>query len=391
MDDIVASDPQRMPAGRSQTLIGLGIVTLLLAIVLLLRQFAWIVTPLAGSSLLLVLLYPVYSALERSKVPKIPAAIIFVVTVFLVLLAILALITYALSQFTTMILGFTEEFQLMLVGLEEWLNTVGVIIPQAHELIDMVDIPAVTLWTLGHVPSILSIASTVIVVSTIILFQAIESTQASQRVRVLNEQYPQLYTALRICARRTRQFFGVTTIFAVIVGILNTILLYILGIPSAPLWGLLAVVANYVPFLGFWVALVPPALLALAIHGPLEFLIVVVGYLVLNFLITSLLPTKFVSDTVGLSMVLEVVSIIFWAWVLGPMGAILAIPLTIFVKAVLIDTNPNAAWLRDILSSRKSLAAQVPEMPSDLLIPTDSGVGDVRVIEVVPHNGNDLG
>ncbi len=161
-----------------------------------------------------------------------------------------------------------------------------------------------------------------------------------------------------------RRFMAVTTLFALIVGVLDTLFLLALGIPFAILWGVLAAVCNYIPYLGFWIGMTPPALLALVLNGWQSMIVVIVVYIVLNFVITSLIPTKFIADAVGSSMTMEVIAIVFWAWVLGPIGAILAVPLTIFIKAVLIDSDPQARWLAELVGSAKSLQDFSPPTPA---------------------------
>ena len=340
----------------SQTIKILAIIALLIIATFGIRELSWLIAPIAGTALIVTLMYPLFPFLLGKNVPRLVAVGLFVVATYLSLVLLLALVGFSITRFASVITDFTEEFQMVVYRVEEWLLTIGVTAPEFHELLDWVDIPAVAGWVLGQIPSVLAIGAMAVLVGTALMFQGVEATQLGRRTQLLRAQQPRMYAALELCAKRTRSFFGMTTLFAVIVGILDTVLLMIMGIPLAPLWGLLAAACNYVPFLGFWVGLIPPALLALAIHGPGGLVIVVIAYLVLNFLITSLLPTKFVSDAVGLSMVVEVISIVFWAWVLGPVGAILAIPLTILAKAILVDSNPNAKWIGDLLSSRKSLA-----------------------------------
>ena len=129
---------------------------------------------------------------------------------------------------------------------------------------------------------------------------------------------PRTGRALLDFATKTRRFLAVTTVFAVIVGVADTLLLLWLDVPLAPLWGLLAAVCNYIPYVGFIIGLIPPALLSLFQGDWQQMLLVIVAYIILNSVLTSLIPPYFVGDAVGLSMVLTLVSVIFWAWVLGP-------------------------------------------------------------------------
>ena len=121
-------------------------------------------------------------------------------------------------------------------------------------------------------------------------------------------------------------------------------LLWLLHIPEPLLWGLLAFICNFIPYVGFVIGLIPPALLAL-LGGDWRLMIfIIVVYIILNSLFTTLLQSYFVGNAVGLSITLTVTSLVFWAWVIGPLGAILAVPLSLLVKALLIDADPAAGW-----------------------------------------------
>jgi predicted PurR-regulated permease PerM len=95
---------------------------------------------------------------------------------------------------------------------------------------------------------------------------------------------------------------------------------------------------------------VPPAALGLLIGGPGLMLLIIVVYIVLNFIIQSVIQPKFVGDAVGLSVSLTFLSLIFWVFVLGPAGAFLAVPLSLLAKALLVDVDSDSDWLRPLLS-----------------------------------------
>ena len=118
------------------------------------------------------------------------------------------------------------------------------------------------------------------------------------------------------------------------------------------LWGLLAFITNYIPNVGFVIGLVPPAILGLLEGGPGLMLAVIAIYSVINVVIQTVIQPKVVGDAVGLSTTLTFLSLVFWAWVIGALGALLAIPLSLLVKALLVDVDPDNRWLMPILSNR---------------------------------------
>jgi AI-2 transport protein TqsA len=96
--------------------------------------------------------------------------------------------------------------------------------------------------------------------------------------------------------------------------------------------------------------LVPPALLALLQGGVRQALLVIVAYSVINLVVQSLVQLKVVGDAVGLSVTLTFLSLVFWSYVIGPLGALLAVPLSLFVKALLVDADPASRWLDPLIA-----------------------------------------
>lgn len=125
-----------------------------------------------------------------------------------------------------------------------------------------------------------------------------------------------------------------------------------LGVPLALVFGLVSLIANYVPSVGFLIAMVPPALLALLHGGPGLMVAVVVSFGVINVVLQTFIQPRFVGGAVELSITVTFLSLVFWGWVLGPLGALLAIPLTLLVKALLVDTDPRASWIGALLADR---------------------------------------
>ena len=148
-----------------------------------------------------------------------------------------------------------------------------------------------------------------------------------------------------------RRYWLVTTVFGLIVALLDGVVLLILGVSLPLVWIVLAFITNYIPNVGFVIGVVPPALLGLLSGGPRLMITVIVVYSVINFVIQSVIQPKYVGDAVDLSLTLTFLSLVFWAWVIGPLGALLAIPLTLMVKALLVDIDPASRWVGSLLSS----------------------------------------
>ena len=129
------------------------------------------------------------------------------------------------------------------------------------------------------------------------------------------------------------------------------IALVIVGVPLPLVWVVLSFITNYIPNVGFFIGLIPPALLALFEKGPVASLIVIVAYCVLNFVIQSVIQPKFTGDAVGVTPVASFISLLLWTAVFGALGALLALPLTLMVKSLLLDNDHKARWVGELISS----------------------------------------
>ena len=183
----------------------------------------------------------------------------------------------------------------------------------------------------------------------VVAFMALDAVGFSSRLARARRERPDIVGALDTFVAGTRSYLLVSTVFGLIVAMIDTAFLWYLGVPLPLLWGLLAFITNYIPNVGFIIGLVPPALLALLEGGPELMVIVIVAYSVIKFVIQSIIQPKFVADAVNLSLSLTFLSLVFWTFVIGPIGAVLAVPLTLLAKALLLDVDPNTRWMSSLL------------------------------------------
>ncbi|MEU8383661.1 AI-2E family transporter [Streptosporangium sp. NPDC048865] len=209
-----------------------------------------------------------------------------------------------------------------------------------------------------------------LVLVVVLLLAMCLDAQAFSRILAMGAaRRPLLIGALSNFAHKTRRYLLVSTGFGLICSALDVAALWILGVPLPLLWGVLALITNYIPNVGFVLGLIPPALLGLLEGGPRTMIFVIVAYILINFVVQSLIQPKFLGDAVGLSTTVTFLSLILWTFLLGPLGALLAIPLSLLARALLIDSDPDGAWAAALVSG---------EVPDDGRPGTGSGPGEER-------------
>lgn len=314
------------------------------------RELGWLIGPAFLAIVIVVLVHPVHEWL-RHRVPAVVALLGLLIAIFGIVLGLASVLAFSVIRLAAIL----PEYASAATGLVEMaaaqLARLGIDQDYIQGFLSNIDIERVAGWLTALSNSVLNFGGYVVFLLTLLLFMGIESTSAKSRMTVLAASRPDLAQALRDFATRTRKFLGVTTLFGLIIGVVDTVVLEILGIPFAPLWGMLAVVCTYIPYVGFAIALIPPALLALLGFDWQLMVVVVIVYVIVNSLFPSLVPPYFVGDAVGLSVPFTLLAVVFWAWVLGPIGSVLGLPMTLLVKAVLVDADPRAAWAKSFLDS----------------------------------------
>ncbi len=132
-----------------------------------------------------------------------------------------------------------------------------------------------------------------------------------------------------------RQYMTILTGINLMVGMGDAVFLWIMGVDYALLWGLLAWFMGYIPSIGFMIALIPPVLLAYAQYGLNTALIVLIGYIVINGGVQNFIQPKMMGKGLKISPVVVFVGLFVWSFLLGGIGALLSVPLTLLVLTIL--------------------------------------------------------
>jgi AI-2 transport protein TqsA len=310
-----------------------------------------ILGPLFLALVMTILVHPVRHRLQR-RLPGWFASVVCILLVTGIIVGIALAVVVAIARFGSLLPAYKDDLAAEVDKATAWLHDLGIDGDQVRHLTSGFDLSRLLDLVASALSGVLASASSLAFILALCLFMTVDGRTFPVQLRTVAERRPDLIAALGHFAQSTRRYLWVSTVFGLAVAALDTVALYLFGVPAPLLWGLLAFLTNYIPNVGFVIGLVPPAILALLDSGPGLMLAVVLVYTVLNLIIQSVIQPKVVGDAVGLSTTLTFLSLVFWSWIIGPVGAVLAVPLTLLAQALLVDADPSSRWLVPLIANR---------------------------------------
>lgn len=359
-----AADGARSVVLLPRTLVVLLELAAAVVVVAGVRSAAWLVGPVFLALVIVITVHPLHARM-RARLPGWAATTLLVLVVYGVLVVLAGVVVVSLARLATLLPSYAPEFNDLLSSVTAELARFGVGVAQLREIAGALDYGRLVGVVSGLLLGLTSLLGNLVFLLSLLLFLSIEASGTGARLALIARERAPVAAALTGFARSTRRYMGVNTVFGLLTGLVDAVVLAALGVPLAVLWGLLVFITNYIPYIGFWIGLVPPVLLALLTGGWELAVIVLVLYTVVNFVLTSVIQPKYVGDAVGISVSLTLVALVFWGWVLGTVGAVLAVPLTLFAKALLVDVDPRLRWTDAILGSTTTARRHADAGPPD--------------------------
>jgi predicted PurR-regulated permease PerM len=208
---------------------------------------------------------------------------------------------------------------------------------------------AIVGYAVGFLGGLTNTAGTLAILLLLMVFMMIEGVRYPQKLRAAFRASEASAARLDGFVTSMRSYVVINTIFGLIAGVANTLLLLALGVDLAILWGVLSFLLSFLPNIGFVLALAPPALLALLQFGVGRALLVVAGFSVINLVIDNVIKPRYVGESLDLSPAVVVISLVFWGWLMGPVGALLAVPFSIAAR-LLLEGHEEARWIGHLMS-----------------------------------------
>jgi predicted PurR-regulated permease PerM len=321
------------------------------------KASASILNPILLAPILVITVAPFLGWLQRKGLPGGLALLIVVLLLIGVIVALVLFLGGSINQLVQTIPTYRANAVEQKEALQVWLADKGIDTSQVLSL-DVFD-PEKLFGVVGAVlADVIGGLSNAVFMLMVAVFMLAEATGFSAKLHPrLKTDHPVLVRAGEL-NQQLRDYMRITTVAGVLVGAINAVFLLILGVDFPILWGVLSWLLSYIQGIGFWLAMIPPLLLAWLEFGWARPLIVFVGYVLINSAVQNILKPKLMKQGLNLAPVVTVLSLFFWGWVLGVVGALLAVPLTLAVNKLLLEGSDETGWLVDLMQGEGTASGE---------------------------------
>lgn len=294
---------------------------------------------------------PIIRWLEARRVPNLLAILMSLALDLGVLVGIISLVGSSLGDFYLALPRYQARLVTALRADIAWLDSHGIHLSQ--ELTQQVSSAGNLLGLVGSfLSSVMNVVTTSLLVMLLVGFLLFEIGRWRLKIRYAMGNPDADLRRFANAARELQKYLFVKTGISLVTGLMCGAWAAILGLDFPVLWGLIAFLLNYIPTIGSILAGIPPVLLGWVQYGPGSALGVAAGYLVINFVLGNLVEPRLMGRALGLSPLVVLVSMAFWWWLWGPIGALLSAPLTMGIKIALAQTG-DLRWVAILLGSAK--------------------------------------
>ncbi len=323
-----------------------------------------IVVPFLLSIFIAIICNPLVSKASEFKIPK-AISVILVISIFVTIaLSLAGLVGKSLNELSQLIpqyrLQLREQFTWITVFLSRYNIQISSVI-----LLEYFD-PAVAMSMAANMLSGFgSVMANLFLIILTVVFMLFEASSFPLKLHFALDDPEMRLKQIERFLESMNHYIAIKTIVSLVTGIIVSTMLWAFGLDSYLLWGVFAFLFNYIPNIGSIIAAVPAVTLAALQLGIGEAGFIGLGYLAINMIMGNMIEPRFLGKGLGLSTLVVFLSLIFWGWLLGTVGMLLSVPLTMILK-VGFEHSPEGRWLAILLSDEGSVAAEVEQIQKNV-------------------------
>ncbi len=316
------------------------------------KAAAGIVEPFLLSIFIAIIFSPFFGWLNDKGMPSSLSLFLVIILIIFIVGLLGILIGSSVHDFSSNLSYYEQRLHEEAQSTLLFLNGYGIEVPK-EEINAIFDTNRLMKIAAGGLKSLGGMLTNGFVIILTVAFMLLESTHLTQKINLASTQ-ADMIVQLNTIIDKIKKYMLIKTYISLFTGALVWAILLLFQIDYAILWAVFAFFLNYIPNIGSLLAAVPPVLLGLIQFGFITAVEISVAYILINIIIGSILEPKLMGSGLGLSTLIVFLSLIFWGWLLGPIGMLLSIPLTIMAKIV-FDSKPNTKWIAIMLGTGEKL------------------------------------
>src|SRR4051812_39621965 len=335
------------------------------------------IAPFLLAACVAVAVQPIFRWVHSSRIPDVGAVVISLLVVIGLLTGVGALLMIALANIGGAAAQYASSLHQVQMQATTWLeahhqHVLAQSLYTSH--LDALTQQATT-YVVMSVPTVLS---TLVTVLLLIVFMLLEVTTVPKRVRAALGWSPSTFSDFSRTMGEIQRYLSVKTATSAATGVCAGLWCAACGVPNPALWGLVTFALHYVPTVGSLVAATLPVLIALSLHGVGRASVVAVGLATASTVIGNIIEPNALGRSLSVSPLIVLLSMFAWGWLLGPIGALLSVPLTLIAKIVFWNTS-DLHWVAVLLGPTPPASSRMsePNAPRDSLLPPVSRGGQV--------------
>jgi len=320
-----------------QYLLGAAAVVIIIAG---LKLGAGLINQILLAFLLTMCITPLPDWLNRKGVPK---GLSIAISLFVILVGgflITLLLANSISSIIESLPVYEEKLSSLYKDLEEFAAANNLNI---SELLHKVNLSPDKLLAFSGklLTGLTNTISSSFIIAMLIAFMVIELISYSVGMRKGKREESFLLKWLTGMGGNLRKYVNITALTGVITAVLNFFFLLIMGVDFPFLWAFLSFLMNFIPNIGFIISVIPPALIALLMLGGWQALVVFIGFWFINAIVENVIRPIFMKEGLNISLLTTFLSLLIWGWILGAIGAVLGVPLTMVVMKIYQDIHDH--------------------------------------------------
>jgi predicted PurR-regulated permease PerM len=289
--------------------------------------------------------------LKRKHIPPFVAVMIVLAGMIILLLIIGGVLGVSLSTFSDALPFYQKRLHEQILALRAFLTGKGIVITE-KALFEYFDPGAVMSLTAGFLKA-MGLMPNILLVLLTVTFILLEASSFPHKLRSILGDPERVFPQYTKFVDDIRRYMVIKTIISLIAGCIIGSWLFILGVDYPVLWGFLAFLLHYVPNMGIIIAAIPAVLLAFLQLGMGPAALVAVSYVAVGFTLGNVVEPRLMGRKLGLSTLVVFLSLLFWGSLLGLIGVILCVPLTMSLKFA-FESSKGARWIAILLGSENS-------------------------------------